>query len=95
MAILHWRHLWRNTGNGTFTIFWPDIKHDSYVLVTAAEARVSELVPDRFVGEADIEVTNIVPQDGLLQFVMGWKLRVYSLNIWTDITVFDPNDPVA
>ena len=93
MAILHWRHLWRNAGAGYFTFSWPNIRHDSYVVVTVAEARISDLVPDRFIGDAWPEVDSIAPFDGGVTFLILWQSGFPRLNIWTDITIFDRNDP--
>jgi hypothetical protein len=91
----HWRHLWAGLARGgTNTFWWPAIHHDSYVVITAAEARTSPLVPDRFVGAAvDMRVTNTAPQDGFVAFQVWWYGDFPYLNIWTDITVFDPADP--
>jgi len=93
MAIQHRRHLWKGVNWGQFTFFWPDIKHDSFVVVTAAEGRASALVPDRFIGEAWIEVLSIAPFDGGVSFMLLWQVGYEHLDIWTDITLFDPRDP--
>ncbi len=53
MAAQHWRHLWNPAARlDHFTFWWPIIKNDSFVLITAAEARISAHVPDRFMGDA-------------------------------------------
>jgi hypothetical protein len=93
MAILHWRHLWRGTGAGYYTFNWPAIQHDSYVAVTVAEGRISDLVPDRFIGDAWPQVLSVAPFDGGVTFLILWQTAWPTLDIWTDITVFDPNDP--
>jgi hypothetical protein len=93
MAIVHWRHLWQNVGPGTFNFNWDAIQHDSYVAVTVAEARTSPLVPDRFIGDAWPYVLSIAPHDGGVTFMVLWQSAFPTLNIWTDITVFDPTDP--
>jgi hypothetical protein len=95
MAIQHWRHLWRDAGAGYFTFNWPAIRHDSYVLVTAAEGRISDLIPDRFIGDAWPEVFSIAPFDGGVTFMILWQVAWPTLNIWTDITIFDPSDPAS
>jgi hypothetical protein len=94
MAIQHYRHLWRGVQYGVYTFWWRAIRHDSYVVVTIASARVSALVPDRFIDETNWPyVLSIAPMDGRVQFtvVFGWSNP--TLDVWTDITVFDPNDP--
>jgi len=93
MAILHWRHLWRGANPGQFTFSWSDIHHDSFVVVTASEGRTSDLVPDRFIGDAWIEVDSVTPFDGGVAFMLLWQSAFRNLNVWTDITVFDPRDP--
>jgi hypothetical protein len=93
MAALHWRHLWQNAGAGSFNFQWPDIHQDSYVVVTVSEARVGPIVPDRFIGDAWPYVLSIAPHEGGVQFMVLWQGAYGRLNIWTDITVFDPNDP--
>jgi hypothetical protein len=100
MAIQHYRHLWRGVTEGFFTFWWRAIRHDSYVVVTVAEARVSALVPDRFIEQHTWpQVVSVAPMDGRLQFTVlytGLGLSfgsISSLDLWTDITVFDPNDP--
>ena len=64
MAPVHWRHLWTGANSGYYTFWWPAIRHDSFVVVTAAEGRTSDLVPDRFAAEERIEV--------------GWE-RIWSI----------------
>jgi hypothetical protein len=93
MAAVHWRHLWKGVGGGTFNFTWPAIRHDSFVVVTVAEGRVSDLVPDRFIGDAWMYVRNVAPYDGGVGFVILWQPAFPTLDIWTDITVFDPQDP--
>jgi hypothetical protein len=64
------------------------------VLITAAEARTSAVIPDRFIGAAKpIVVGNIAPFDGGVKFTLWWNGDFPYLNIWTDFTIFDPNDP--
>jgi hypothetical protein len=93
MAALHWRHLWKAVNPGLFTFSWPDVRHDSFVVVTAAEARVGRQVPDRFIGDAWMEVLSVAPFDGGVQFMVLWQVGYSDLDIWTDITIFDPQDP--
>lgn len=96
MAIQHWRYLWTQAPRGGVYNFgpWSAIRHDSYVIITAAEARVSPLVPDRFIGAAKpIIVGNIAPYDGGVNFTLWWYGDFPYLNIWTDFTVFDSGDP--
>ncbi|HUL12367.1 MAG TPA: hypothetical protein VLU73_09390 [Methylococcaceae bacterium] len=98
MAIQHWRHLWRNASRGgIFSFSWPIIRRDSYVVITVSEANLSAEIPGRFIGLAKPMVAaNIAPQDGVVEFVLWWSNDYGSfsyLNVWTDITVFDPNDP--
>jgi hypothetical protein len=95
MAIQHWRHLWRGAPRlAPYTFSWPIIRNNSFVVITAAEARLSATVPDRFIGDAKpIVVGNIAAHDGFVEFTLWWYGDYPYLNIWTDITVFDPNDP--
>lgn len=95
MAAQHWRHLWVSTPRlGRHTFWWPIIRNDSFVLVTAAEGRISATEPDRFVGDAvPIVVGNIAAHDGFVEFTLWWYGDFPNLNIWTDITVFDGSDP--
>ncbi len=99
MAIEHWRHLWIDTPRfARHTFSWRIIQKNSFVVITAAEARLSANPPERFIGDAKpIAVGNIAAQDGFVEFILSWGVGVYwnfpRLDIWTDITVFDPNDP--
>ena len=93
MPALHWRHLWRGANPGFFTFSWPDVHHDSFVVITAAEGRTSDLVPDRFIGDAWIEVDSVAPFDGGVNFMLLWQASFSGLDVWTDITIFDPQDP--
>jgi hypothetical protein len=36
---------------------------------------------------------NIAPQDGFVAFTLHWLGDFPYLDVWTDITVFDPSDP--
>jgi len=55
---------------------------------------LSATVPDRFIGDAKpIVVGNIAAHYGFVEFTLWWYGDFPFLNIWTDITVFDPNDP--
>jgi len=95
MAIQHWRHLWVNAPRlARYTFWWPIIRNDSFVVVTAAEGEISATVPDRFMGDArPMVVGNIAAHDGFVEFTLWWYGPFPYLNIWTDITVFDPTDP--
>jgi hypothetical protein len=91
----HWRHLWRNTPRlGNYTFWWDIISHDSYVVITAAEADLTAATPGRFIGNArPVIAGSIAPQDGFVLFTLWWYGDFPYLNIWTDITVFDRDDP--
>ena len=101
MATQHWQHLWRNAPNGAkFNFSWPIITRFSSVVITAAEARLlgrpNFKGPDRFIGDAvRMHVTNIAPHDnaGGVEFMIFWDGNFPNLNVWTDITVFDPTEP--
>ena len=95
MSIEHWRHLWQGAPRlATYTFYWPIIRNNSFVVITAAEAGVGPQVPTRFIGDAKpIVVGNTAAQDGFVEFTLWWSGDFPYLNIWTDITVFDPNDP--
>jgi hypothetical protein len=90
----HWRHLFQSAARGSdFHIWWSIIKHDSYVVVTAAEAQLTENPPGRFKGDAWPVIAGcIAPQDGNVLFTLWWYGDYPYLNVWTDITVFDPGD---
>ena len=101
MAAQHVRHLWiRAAHRGIYRINWEIVRHDSFLVITAAEARLGRLMPDRFIGDArPIMVGSIAPQDGFVEFSMFWPQgpgfgSFPYLNIWTDTTVFDPSDPI-
>ncbi len=63
--------------------------------------------PVRFVGSAHFQVSSVAPHDGGVTFwvIIGDAKAITSgnffnwwidpLNLWTDITVFDPGDPQA
>ncbi len=97
---VHFRHLWRNAPqNATFNFNAPAINRRSVVVITAAEARLlgrpGFTGPDRFIGAAvRMHVTNIAPHDnvGGVTFMIFWDGNFPNLNVWTDITVFDPAD---
>lgn len=104
MSILHWRILWQHAArHGLYTAFSPAIRSDSYVVITVAEAALPDtplfVMPvDRFIGDArHMQATNIAPFTGGVKFSVHWDTLIPSgdfpyLNIWTDITVFDPAD---
>jgi hypothetical protein len=93
--IEHWRHLWVGAPRlSHYTFWWPIIQNDSYVLVTAAEGKISATVPDRFMGAAvPMIVGNIAAHAGYVEFTLWWYGNYPYLNVWTDITVFDASDP--
>jgi|GEM_PF-1901750 hypothetical protein len=60
--------------------------------------------PERFVGSAHFQVSSVAPHDGGVTFwvIIGDAKALLSgffnwwvdpLNLWTDITVFDPGEP--
>ncbi|MFM0222102.1 hypothetical protein [Paraburkholderia dipogonis] len=83
-------------GRTTLNFNWPNINHDSVVLITAAEyvAAVPQTDEHRFIGNASITVENIAPHgppfDGNhgVTFVVNvdWP---NPLTVVTDITVLD------
>jgi hypothetical protein len=85
-----YRNLWRSTPRlARHTFWWPIINNNSFVVVTAAEGRISEVSPDRFIGDArPIVVGNIAAHDGFVEFTLWWWGDFPYLDIWTDITVF-------
>src|ERR1700722_5770201 len=91
----HWRHLWLNVPRlADYTFWWPIIQQDSYIMIAAAEADLTAQTPGRFIGDARPIVTgSIAPQAGYVLFPLWWYGDFPYLNIWTDITVFDPSDP--
>src|SRR5438105_2650998 len=104
MAALHWRILWRHAArHGLYTAFASFIHQESYVVITVAEAIISEeptfVMPVvRFIGDArHMTATNIAPFAGGVKFSVHWDTLIPSgdfpyLNIWTDITIFDPSE---
>lgn len=82
---------------------WDIIKHDSYVIVTASQGNGSDAkpAPQRFVGDATLIVGAVSPHDGGVTFwvsiapgkVLGPGQWPEPILFWTDITVFDANDP--
>jgi hypothetical protein len=54
---------------------------------------LSARVPDRFIGDAFVFVGNIAAHDGYVEFTLWSAGQFFELNVWTDITVFDPDDP--
>ena len=63
--------------------------------MTVAEGRISGMVPDRFIGDAWPQVLSVAPHDGGVTFLILWQTAWPTLDIWTDITVFDPQDPAG
>ena len=103
MTIQHWRHLWKPNpkyeGQLSFLLqryefYWDIIRNDSFVIITAAEAGIGAQVPTRFMGAArPIIVGNIAAHDGYVEFCLSWDGDWSPFSIWTDITVFDRDDP--
>lgn len=95
MPPVHLRVLWRDTPRlAMHTVFSRKIRHDAFVVIAAAEARTSSLVPDRFIGAArPIVAGSVAPFDGGVRFTPWWYGNFPFLSIWTDITIFDPSDP--
>lgn len=92
MATQHYRHLWSQVYGGDFTFWWGAIQHDSYVVITVSQATTGPQVPARFIGAAKMAVKSIAPQDNYVWFNVDTNWA-NPLDIWTDITVFDPTDP--
>lgn len=93
----HVRFFWsRHHGRIKLHLTWSVIRRDSVVVITASEGDlpVTTQVAARFVGDANFTVSNVAPHDGGVTFVVNidW---FEPLNLWTYITVFDPNDPQA
>ena len=104
MAIEHWRYLWKSTRKyeppfpfgllQRYEFYWDIIRNDCFVLITAAEAGIGHQVPTRSMGLArPIVVGNIAAHDGYVEFCLSWEGHYSPFSIWTDITVFDRNDP--
>lgn len=74
-------------------------------MVTASEGPGYDVAPapQRFLGHAYFQVSSVAPHDGGVTFwvIIGdiWDGGPWNhwppgpLNLWTDITVFDPSDP--
>jgi hypothetical protein len=86
-AIRTRRWLYRGLGRGVIHDFsWGDIRHDSYVLMTVAEARDSQNPPERFIGDAQrMGVYNIAPHDGGCLFIIWWEGTIPYLDVWVDV----------
>jgi hypothetical protein len=100
----HWRHFWGPQKTNRFIANWSIIKQRSFVVITASEGSPDgEGNPNRFVGDAHFQVDSIAPFDGGVTFwvIIGETLPIHAtfnwwrdpLPLWTDITVFDPEDP--
>src|SRR5262249_24356549 len=73
---------------GTDNFNWDIIRHDSFVIATAAESRDSANPPERFIGDAvKMFVTNIAPRDGGVNFQVWWDGDFPFLDVWVDFTV--------
>lgn len=69
---------------------WDEIRHDSYVFMTAAESRDSPNPPERFIGEANMmSVYNIAPHDGGAWFLVSWEGDFPSLDVWVDVLLIN------
>src|SRR2546430_17416335 len=102
----HGRVLWRHLGaHSICTVHWSIINVKSYVVVTVAEAHVPTepgftMPVSRVIGAArHMVAANISPFPGGVRFGVHWAglgpgdIGAFPfLNIWTDITVFDPKD---
>ncbi len=91
----HARYYWgRRQGLIRYEFNWKEIQHDFWVLVSASEGQppISTAAPQRFIGDARFTVHNIAPFDGGVLFGVEIDFP-QPLHLWTDITVFDRNDP--
>jgi len=102
MSAQHYRYLYTNVPLGRFHFGWDAIRHDSFVYISACQERSSspDPRPQRWLGDSVIHVASINPQDGGVEFVLAWAAYggfgvtiTYPINVWVDITVFDPKDP--
>src|SRR6476469_308196 len=89
-----YRQLWTHAPRlATYTFSWDIIKHDSYVVITLAEASVSDQVPNKFIGDArPMVIGNICPHDVYVEFTVWWYGDFPYLDLWTDILVFNSYD---
>jgi hypothetical protein len=76
------------------TLVWPPIHRDSIVLISASEYRTLGIqggtpVIDRYLGDAEVIVSNIAPEEGIVSFyiTVDWKA---PLNIAVDFVIIDP-----
>jgi hypothetical protein len=99
------RHFWGPQVSGRFNFNWDIIKHDSIVVITASEGPGYDVqpAPQKFVGDAVCAVASVAPHDGGVTFAVlivfdpgrpGDRVAafVHPINLWTDITVFDPSE---
>jgi hypothetical protein len=90
------RWLYPHLGRGDIKDFvWDEVKHDSFVVMSAAEARNSANPPDRFIGDAwKMSVYNIAPHDGGIWFNVFWEARGQHeefpfLDVWVDVILIN------
>jgi hypothetical protein len=102
----HYRHFWGPQVSQKFNFQWDIIRHDSFVVITACEGPGYDVgpAPQRIVGEAFFQVASVCPHDGGVTFWVlmgshtggsygvGFTTWRETLNLWTDITVFDASD---
>ena len=76
------------------TLTWPPIHRDSTVLIAASEYRTLGVqggtpVIDRYLGDAEIRISNIAPEEGVVGFyiTVDWSS---PLNIAVDFMIIDP-----
>jgi len=87
------RWLYKHYGRLGHTLFsWDEIRHDSYVFMSAAEATDSANPPDRFIGDAvRMSVHNVAPIDGGAWFLVAWEGDFPYLDIWVDVLLIKTN----
>jgi hypothetical protein len=76
------------------TLTWPPIHSDSIVLISASEYRtlgVQNGVPviDRFIGDAEIQLSNIAPEEGIVSFIVTIDFKS-PINVAVDFLILDP-----
>ena len=96
----HWCHFWgprqEQQINRQFNFQWDIITKSSFVEVTACEGSGGDNgsnPPNRFIGLAQFHVNSIAPHDGGVTFAVDISGVPQPVLLWTDITVYDANDP--
>jgi len=90
----HFRIFWgSHVGRTRLNLYWPPTDFYPVVTVSATEGDANTAPATLFVGNANFTVSNIAPRFDGVSFVVNidWFEPLY---LWTDVTMFDENDPL-